>query len=162
MGEFAWARSRKDAAPVAAANEPFYAFSRRLIEELRGEHRVLLKRWAELEKMVVAGQFETLQQALGGFKAKFNLHALRESLHCYSYVERGSAGRPAELASVMKLRVEMHAITAKVQKFVEKYRACGVMRSNAQEFLTGLRAMGKILAQRVEREEAELYTRYQP
>lgn len=160
MGGLAWPRSRKGVAELAAANEAVYAFSPRLIEELRGEHRALLKRCAELEKMVIGSQFANIPHALAGFKAKFNLHALRESLHCYGYVERSSAGRPAELASVTKLRREIHVINGKVQAFFEKYRVAGVNRANAPEFLTGLRATGKILLQRIEREEAELYTLY--
>ena len=48
----------------------------------------------------------TLRQVIRGvsFKAKFNVHILRESLHCYGYVRRAVARRPLELAVVAKLQ----------------------------------------------------------
>lgn len=133
-----------------------------LIEALRSEHRGLLKRHGEVEKLVLAGRFEAIPHELAAFKAKFNVHALREGLHCYDPIERGLARRSAELAAVTKLHQEMDAIGRQVLDFVEKYRSSKVTRGNAQEFLNGLRAVGQLLAGRFKRVEAELFGRYQP
>lgn len=154
MGALALARTGKA--------EDVYAFSPKLIGELREEHRTLLKRYSDVEKMVLGGRFDSIPHALAGFKAKFNVHILRESLHCYSYVRRTSARRPLELATVSKLQQRVDAIGRQVLDFVEKHRSAGVSRANAQEFLTGLRAVGQVLNEHIQREEAELFARYKP
>jgi len=163
MGALAWSQNlmgRKD--DVAAANEPAYAWSPQLVEELRGEHRALIKRYTEIEKLALSARTQAIPHGLSAFKSKFNVHTLRESLHCYAYLENSLAKRPAELATVTKLRDQMDAIGHRLLDFVEKYRSSGVNRTNAQEFLNGLRAIGKLLQERIQRVEAELYPRYKP
>jgi hypothetical protein len=163
MGALAWSQNlmgRKD--DVAAANESADAWSPQLVEELRGEHRALINRYTEIEKLALSARTQAIPYGLSAFKSKFNVHALRENLHCYGYLENTLAKRPVELAAVTKLRDEMDALGERLLDFVEKYRSSGVSRTNAQEFLNGLRAIGKLLQERIQRVEAELYPRYKP
>jgi hypothetical protein len=139
-----------------------YAYAPQLIDELRQEHRALSKRCSDIEKMAAEARMQGIPHGLSAFKSKFNVHALRENLHCYGYLERQLAKRPVELAPVLKLRDEMDAIGHQLLEFVEKYRSAGVTRANAQDFLHGLRGIGKLLLDRIQRVEAELYPLYKP
>jgi regulator of sigma D len=139
-----------------------YAYSPQLIDELRQEHRALTKRYHDIEKMVLESRLQGIPHGLSAFKSKFNVHALRENLHCYVYLERQLARRPAELAAMTQLRDAMDAIGHQVLDFVEKYRSAGVSRTNAQEFLKGLRDIGKLLQERIQRVESGLYPLYKP
>jgi hypothetical protein len=139
-----------------------YAYSPQLIDELRQEHRALIKRCTDIERMAVEARVQGIPHGLSAFKSKFNVHALRENLHCYGYLERQLAKRPAELAAIAKLRDEMDGFGHQLLEFVEKYRSAGVTRANAQEFLNGLRGIGKLLQERIQRVEAALYPLYKP
>ena len=165
MGALAWSQNlmgRKNDVAVPSASQPSYAWSPQLIEELRGEHRALIKRYSEIEKMALTARTQAIPHGLSAFKSKFNVHTLRENLHCYAYLERSYARRPELLATIARLRDEMDVIGHQVLDFVEKYRSSGVTRSNAQEFLNGLRGIGKLLNDRIQRVESELYPLYKP
>lgn len=165
MGALAWSQNlmgRKGDAAAAPASQPSSAWSPQLVEELRGEHRALIKRYGEIEKMALTARTQAIPHGLSAFKSKFNVHTLRENLHCYAYLENAYARRPVELAVVTRLRDEMDRMGHQLLDFVEKYRSSGVSRGNAQEFLNGLRAIGKLLQARITRVEGELYPRYKP
>lgn len=139
-----------------------HAYSPQLIDELRQEHRALAKRYNDIEKMVLEARTQAIPHGLSAFKSKFNVHMLRENLHCYVYLERQLTRRPVELAAMNQLRGAMDAIGQQVLDFVEKYRSSGVSRANAQEFLNGLRGIGKLLQERIQRVETGLYPLYKP
>lgn len=163
MAELTWAQGwfgDRDEEPAVAPTS--FGYDAGLIGGLQAEHRGLLRRVAELEKLVGAKRFDAIPHSLAAFKSKFNVHMLRENLHCYGYLEQGLAGRPAELASARRFRGEIDAIARGALDFVEKYRTSGVRAANAQEFVTGLRALGVTLLERFQREESELFTLYRP
>lgn len=163
MAELTWAQGwfgDKDDEPAAATASFTYAPD--LIAGLQAEHRGLLRRLAEIEKLVIGKNYDAIPHSLAAFKSKFNVHVLRENLHCYGYLEQGLADHPAELASVRTFRGEIDAIARSVLDFIEKHRSAGVREANAQEFLTGLRAVGAALVERIQREEKDLYSLYTP
>lgn len=163
MAELTWAQSLFGDRDEEPAVEPTsFAYAPELIGGLQAEHRGLLRRFAELEKLVGAKRFDAIPHNLAAFKSKFNVHMLRENLHCYGYLEQGLAGRPADLATARKFRGEIDAISRGVLDFIERYRSAGVRAANAQEFVTGLRAVGNTLLERFQREEKELFTLYKP
>lgn len=162
MAELTWAQSffgDRDEEPTVESTS--FAYAPELIAGLQAEHRGLLRRFVELEKLVGTRHFDAIPHNLAAFKSKFNVHMLRENLHCYGYLEQGLAGRPADLATARRFRGEIDAIARGVLDFVERYRSAGVRPANAQDFVTGLRAVGNTLLQRFQREEKELFVLYQ-
>ena len=171
MGVMTWAmgwlgRAHKDdASPPsarAAQDKSRFRYSPELIGALEADHAQLLQQYGEIERMATGGQFAGLPLALGAFKAKFDVHVLNENLHFYCYLEHKLGGSPESLAVMQDFRGEMNAIARGVVNFVKKYRIAGVRQGNVAEFLEDLRTVGGLLAHRVEREEKDLYTLYQP
>jgi hypothetical protein len=139
-----------------------FRFSPHLIASLEADHVELLRQYAAIEKMALSGRLATIPPALSAFKARFDVHVLNENLHFYCYVEQKARGQPDSLALIQGFRNDMNALARGVVNFVKKYRTVGVRPINSAEFLEELRAVGQLLVQRVEHEEHELYTLYQP
>jgi len=150
------------AAAPAALDQARFGYSPELVGSLKGDHADLLRRHAELGQLAQSGQYGSIPMVLSGFKNKFDVHILHENLQFYCHVEERLARRPKDLARVKEFRIEMNAIGRAVVTFVKKYRAEGVRQSNSDAFVADLRAVGQLLAQRVQREEQELYPLYAP
>lgn len=139
-----------------------FNYSPDLIGDLKGDHAELLKMYTDIERMAVEGRYAQIAAALGGFKARFDLHIFHENLHFYCYIEEKLAGSADRQAQIKSFRGDMNLIARSVVNFIRNYRMTGVRPSNGDEFLIALREIGALLAQRIEREEQDLYPLYQP
>lgn len=139
-----------------------FNFSWQLINDLRGDHAELLEQYAGIEKLAVEGRYASIPPVLSAFKANFDIHILNENLHFYCYVEQKLSGTPDKLDVIKAFRTEMNGIARGVVNFVKKYNMAGVRPSNGGEFLVELRQVGKLLVQRIQREEQDLYPLYTP
>lgn len=136
-------------------------YSPELIGGLKDDHAVLLRQYAALERMAIEGRYTELPAAIAEFKEKFDVHVLHENLHFYCYIQdRAKSLQDREL--IKSFRGEMNSIGRAVVAFVKRYMASGVTSLNGQAFLTELRQVGLLLMRRIEREEKDLYTLYQP
>lgn len=164
LGWFGWGRKDEGLAPSlrAVQDKSRFHYSPELIGALKGDHGQLLQQYGEIERMAVHGQHAGLPLALAAFKAKFDVHVLNENLHFYCYLEHTLGRNPADLQLIQDFRTEMNTIARGVVNFVKKYRVAGVRQANARDFLTELRAVGALLAQRIQREEHDLHTLYRP
>lgn len=138
-----------------------FNFSADLIPGLKEDHADLLRQYAAIERMGVEGRYREIPGALEEFKEKFDVHVLHENLHFYCYIEEKA--RTIQARELIKsFRGEMNAIARGVVNFVKTWRASGVSPASGQQFLADLRQVGALLVRRVEREEKDLYTLYQP
>lgn len=163
MAASAWTRHWfGDAALAEAASRQRIRYSAQLVPGLRHDHGELLALYHEIERLADAGRCATITAALAGFKSRFDMHVLNENLHFYCYLEERLGRQAGALAQLKEARAEMNAIGRAVVQFVHKYDRSGVRPSNVAQFLEDLRAVGRQLRQRIEREEKELYPLYEP
>jgi regulator of sigma D len=171
VGAMSWAQNWLGFADGETASTPSgrvaldkarFGYSAELIDGLKDDHADLVRRYGEIEQLALKGTYGAIPMALAGFKNKLDVHLLHENLQFYCYLEQRLARRADSLALIKEFRGEMNAIARAVVNFVKKYRAEGVSAANSQAFLAELREMGALLAQRVEREEKDLYTLYRP
>lgn len=147
--------------PKEARDESRFRYSPALIPGLKDDHQGLLKQYGAIERMANEGDHAMIPGALAEFKEAFDLHILHENLHFYCYLEEHSKDlQQREL--IKSFRGEMNAIARGVVNFVKTWRGSGVSARTGQQFLTELRQVGLLLVRRIEREEQDLYTLYQP
>lgn len=156
-----WFGFGEDERPKSVQEYSRFNYSPDLVRGLKGDHGELLKLYAEIERMAVEGRYAAIPSALGQFKSKLDVHLLNENLHFYCYVEE-KAGDERDRELIRGFRSEMNAIARAVLHFVKAYRQAGVHPANGQTFIAELRQVGAQLAQRIEREEQDLYALYRP
>lgn len=146
---------------VAARGRQTIGYSPQLISRLHGDHGSLIELFQGLEGLVQTQRLAELPAALASFKSKFDVHVLNENLRFYCYLEQRLEQRPADLALIRQFRREMDAIAREVVDFARRYQDSGVDAGTQQAFANDLRQMGRRLAQRIQREEADLYPLYE-
>lgn len=145
----------------AAQAESRFRYSAELIPGLKDDHQGLLKQYGAIERMISEGRHAEIPDALAAFKEAFDVHILNENLHFYCYIEeRSKTLQQREL--IKSFRGEMNAIARGVINFVKIWRASGVSAATGPQFLIELGQVGTLLVRRIEREEKDLYTLYQP
>lgn len=132
-----------------------------LIAGLKVDHAELLRQHAALERMAIEGRYPEIPAAIAELKEKFDGHVLHENLHFYGYIQ-DKARSLQERELIKNFRSEMNPVGHAVVAFVKRYLASGVTSLNSQAFRAELHQVGLLLARRIEREEKELYTLYQP
>lgn len=148
--------------PVKAVQDHSrFNYSPELIAGLKDDHAVLLRQYAALERMAIDARYTEIPAAIAEFKEKFDVHVLHENLHFYCYIQ-DKARTLQERELIKSFRGEMNSIGRAVVAFAKRYLASGVTSLNSQAFLTELREVGLLLVRRIEREEKDLYTLYQP
>ena len=164
MAAMAWVRNwfglGDEASLKQVQDEHRIQYSPELIGTLKDDHAGLLRLYSEIEALATDRRFAEIALALRRFKSKFELHILTENVKFYCYVEERLGRRPAELRVIREFRREMNTIARSVTNFVRQYQESGVAAANGAAFLADLRQVGALLAQRVQREEQDLYTLY--
>lgn len=133
-----------------------------LVDGLKDDHQDLVAMYTSLGERVAAGDFHGIDTALQEFKVRLEAHLLTENVRFYVYVEQSMEGDEANSELIRGFRREMNQIARGVVEFVRRYRQQPVGPATQAQFIREHGEVGRLLAQRIAREESELYVLYQP
>ena len=133
-----------------------------LIPSLKHDHVELVELYGSIAQLIENQQYSSIAAGLEELKSKFNLHIMQENLHFYCYLEQSFQAQQDKLDMVKSYRKEMNGISTAVVRFIKKWQTQTINSENIFEFTEEYNAVGKVLAQRIEQEENNLYTLYQP
>ncbi|MBI3101894.1 MAG: hemerythrin domain-containing protein [Burkholderiales bacterium] len=134
-----------------------------LVQGLVNDHRQLLQTFGELKKSADAEDPAAFKQALHDFKAQLVPHLLQEAIKLYTFLrqELKAQGNQQAYQMVNGYKTEMGGIGDAAVRFVETYTATADADIDFAEVRDALGDIGRLLGDRIRREEAELYPLYQ-
>lgn len=122
----------------------------------------MLKLFGELSESVAKAKYARIPEALDRFRRVLETHLLEENVRLYIYLMKCLVTAPANLQLAHDMKREMEGIGRTANNFIRHYIEFGVDNSNIEKFQSELKGIGAALADRIEREEASLYTLYLP
>ncbi|MBI2307277.1 MAG: hemerythrin domain-containing protein [Rhodocyclales bacterium] len=131
-----------------------------LIGKLTADHQVLLKLFSETSVAAVRGDVVAAAARLEEFRVALQSHLLTENIRLYVYLQHALVDDAASRALIHEFRHEMDGIGRAVVDFLGKYRDLAAHPERATEFGEELAGVGKVLVERIRREEATLYPLY--
>lgn len=145
---------------VSAPRVPRYDSS--LISSLKHDHHNLVDLFEQIGRLAELGRFRELPAMLVAFKTALESHVIAENVRFYNYVENTLVGDDENIQLIRDFRREMNGIARAVVDFVKKYHLYEFDEYTRKSFLKEYAAVGGLLAQRIQREESNLYPLYQP
>jgi hypothetical protein len=133
-----------------------------LINTLKHDHQSLLALYGEIDKAFQEKRYHEVSTMLGEFKGQLHAHLLTENVRLYIYLDRSLAHDPSSSELIRGFRKEMDEIARTALGFLRKYETIGVDEQLASHFDTDFRTIGKVLVERIEKEENTLYPLYLP
>jgi hemerythrin-like domain-containing protein len=137
-------------------------YSPELIDTLKGDHQRLLSLYGEINDAFSRMEYATVSDKLERFKSGLQSHLLSENVRLYIYLDRCLAGDATNSELIRNFRREMDEIAKVAMKFLNKYSAIGVDEDLAAHFAEDFATIGKVLGERIEKEETVLYPLYMP
>lgn len=134
-----------------------------LMDTLLHDHTQLTVCYAHIGKLLQENKFGEIRGELINFKTRLQAHILSENVRFYTYLEQSLEGDRGNLETLHDFRREMNVIARGVMDFVRKYQTSAALSNQSRlDFTNDYSAVGKLLAQRLQREESSLYPLYQP
>ncbi len=135
-------------------------FDETLITNLQSDHEDLLNVYDEMAGALSADNHEQLVTLFTQFSSKLRSHILTENLKLYVYLSHALVTDPESLAIITELRIEMQQIGRAVNAFLIRYTDLPWAEEKRQSFPAEFEQTGKILIDRIKREEQNLYPLY--
>lgn len=146
----------------AAAPGTAIRYNPELIEQLKRDHQALLALFGSIQTAFAAGRLQAVVEHLDAFRTGIQSHLLIENVRLYIYLEHQLASDEASHQLIHDFRHEMDGIGKAVVGFLAKYKDLSVDTNLVASFGRDLEAVGKVLVDRIQREEATLYPLYLP
>lgn len=143
-----------DETPAGVRHDPM------LIHRLKDDHRSLLKQYATIKTAATEGRWAEVHADLLRFRAELTDHLLTESVKLYVYLRLKLASDPAQLRLMRNFSSEMVGIGKVVVDFIEANEDVAINLDKQLQFMKGWTEIGKVLGDRVGREEKTLYPMY--
>jgi len=140
---------------------PGVRFDPNLIEHLKHEHRLFLKSYAAIKTAASEGQWDLVYSDLLSFRAGLTNHLLTESVKLYVYLRLKLAADPVQLRLMRNFSSEMVGIGKVVVDFIENNEDITTNSEKQRQFMSGWNDIGKVLGDRIGREEKTLYPMYE-
>ena len=137
-------------------------FSPELIDSLQNDHQSLLALYGEINTAFEEKRYDDVSSMLTTFKGDLNAHLLTENVRLYIYLEHALKGDETSKDLIHGFRKEMDEIAKVAVGFLKKYETIGVDEDLAAHFATDLATIGKVLVERIQKEENTLYPLYMP
>lgn len=131
-----------------------------LIGKLTGDHQLLLQLFGETRAAAVRGDAAAAAARLEEFRVALQSHLLTENIRLYVYLEHALAGDEQSGRLIHEFRHEMDEIGKVLVGFLGKYRQLAAQPEQAAAFAAELDGIGKVLVERIRREEGTLYPLY--
>jgi len=151
-----------NATPIPAAAPRQIGYDPRLINSLLQDHAELGRIFGNIGDALKAGTFNDIRSLLIQFKTRLEAHVLTENVRFYNYLEQSLAGDANNTGVMHDFRREMNNIARSVVDFVKKYQSSTFTPEDRRQLATDYDSVGKILEQRLDNEENNLYPLYQP
>lgn len=170
MGFFRTFLGRRDAslmATLAALAAPGSAplkigYDPRLIDSLLRDHAELGRVFGNIGDAQKMGNYADVRPLLVQLKTRLEAHVLTENVRFYNYLQQSLAGDVTDSGTMYSFRREMNSIARSLVEFVRKYQSCAFNPEERRQFAVDYAAVGKMLEQRFDSEENNLYPLYQP
>ncbi len=148
------------AAQTAPGTEISYAPG--LIAHFVDTHETLAALLAQLNDAATSARYGDATKVMHALKPALYAHLLEENVRLYTYLSYCMKGDADGIQLMTDMRLEMSHIGRDVTRFLKTYTEAGVDAGNAETFLRELHTVTEKLHGRLQREEASLYTLYQP
>lgn len=149
-----------EAAHTAPGTEIHY--SPELISSLHDDHKTLLNLYGDIESAFNEKRYTDVSSMLEEFKSGLSAHLLTENVRLYIYLDRCLAHDPTSSDLIRGFRKEMDDIAKVALGFLKKYETIGVDEDLANHFAADFATIGKVLVERIQKEEQTLYPLYMP
>ncbi|ENO80602.1 hemerythrin HHE cation binding domain-containing protein [Thauera sp. 27] len=137
-------------------------YSPELIDRLVRDHRSLFDRFGAIRSAAREGRLKEAEALLDRFRADLHDHLLVENVRLYVYLEHALANDPVSHALIREFRHDMDEIGRNVVAFLARYAQIASSPALAEAFVAEFDVVGKVLADRIKREEEVLYPLYAP
>ncbi|MQR02425.1 hemerythrin domain-containing protein [Glaciimonas soli] len=139
-------------------------FDDKLISQLKADHATLLTMYTTVANRIATDKWDTIPGALREMRTTMYGHLLTEGVKLYSYMRHNLEDEPTLMEVYRSYKKEMDGIGRVAFTFLDKYQ------SNEWIFSAELRGifksefdnLGKVLVDRITREENILYPLYMP
>ncbi|AIY43350.1 hypothetical protein LT85_4192 [Collimonas arenae] len=139
-------------------------YDEKLIPQLKGDHAALLLMYSTVANKMSADKWDTVPGSLREMRMAMYGHLLTEGVKLYSYMRRSLAEDPALHDVYRSYKREMDGIGRVAFDFFDKYQGKEwvVSRDARAAFKEEFENLGKVLVDRITREENILYPLYIP
>jgi hemerythrin-like domain-containing protein len=148
-------------APTSAVTRSI-GYDPRLVDSLLHDHAELGTIFARIGELQSARVYGEMRALLVNFKSRLEAHVLTENVRFYNYLEQALASEPNNAEIMRDFRREMNVIARSVIDFVKKYQQSAFNTADQKQFAADYAAVGKMLEQRLDSEENNLYPLYRP
>lgn len=146
--------------PGAVAPGTAIHFHPELVGKLQQDHQALLRLYTQTQTAARSGDVEQAARHLEEFRILLQGHLLTENVRLYVYLEHTLAKDASSHQLIRSFRHEMDDIGKAVVAFLNDYRDLAQHPELSQQFSESLEGIGKVLAERIRREEETLYPLY--
>lgn len=168
FGFFKKKRAKKAAAapvqPVSSgsAGDSSIPYQSDLIEEMKSEHVSLLDLYTDIKMASEMKNFKKVSTTLKEFRGELEDHLIKENVSLYVYLRHLLKTDADGSKLISGFKKEMDGIASIALKFLAKYENIGKEAALQNSFDDEFAVIGKVLGERIKREEATLYTLYIP
>jgi regulator of sigma D len=138
------------------------SFQSDLIEQFYSDHKDLLGLYGDIKTAFMEKDCKQVAIMLKELKYDIQAHLLTENVRLYAYLEQMFKGDEINSEIISEFRKEMNGIAKEVMNFFKKYSAIGDNKALSASFDAEFSAIGKVLVDRMKREEKLLYPLYAP
>lgn len=134
-----------------------------LVDELRAEHAALLTLYGAIGRAMAQNQWPEVSAMLRKLRSALTDHLLKERASLYGYLERVIPEDDDMRALFLGFKIEMGSVGKTVFDFVDRHAAYAVFEDPQRRaaFAEEYAAIGRVLGDRIAREESQLYPMYQ-
>jgi hemerythrin-like domain-containing protein len=165
FGFFKKKSNNNEAAPqeeVHTAPGTQIRYSPELIDSLQQDHQTLLGLYGDINTAFEEKRYADVSAMLITFKSGLNAHLLTENIRLYIYLEHALVGDTISSELIHGFRKEMDEIAKVALGFLKKYETIGVDEDLAAHFAIDFATIGRVLVERIQKEENTLYPLYMP
>jgi len=148
--------------PKKRQKKQILVYNSELIDSLEQDHQILLSLYTDIMKYAANREYTLLAQGLSNFSELLTTHLRKESIDLYMYLEfvvvKGDAVDTR--GTLRAFRLEMKEISIAVSSMLHHYENMPVTYKTVEKFLVDFKELGRILVDRIAREEKTLYPIY--
>ncbi len=132
-----------------------------LVSGLKEDHRELLSLYGQIATAAQHGPYDGIPDQLGTLRFRLESHLRRENYRLYGFLEDRLSTDRDKARLIQDFRREMGTIAKQALRFIRHWQEHGVDDASAARFREELEGVGVILAERIKREERDLYPLYE-
>lgn len=133
-----------------------------LIKQLKADHQAVFNLYQEIKTALEQDKLESVAEKLTIFQTQLHDHLLNENVRLYAYLEACFAHDSTQHELIRGFRQEMNGIAKNARGFLKKYAELAEKPELHAHFMPELNATWGVFADRLRREEQNLYPLYRP